>query len=297
MTAEPSPVGDRPDDKDLDGMTELALRAAAGDRAALGELCEEMIDPMYRLALRFCGDPTDAEDAAQEVMVRLVTGLSTFEGRSRFTTWAYTVAVRQLQRTKQRPAERSVAGPEPFGEFIDRHVDGAPFEGETKTEGDELAADVRLACTYGMLLCLSREQRIAYLIGDLLGFTDVVAAEIAEVAPATHRQRLSRARKVMRGLMAERCGLVRAGNPCRCSKLVQPSIEIGLLDRDAPAFARHRGVVLPIETDTLDRAAQELDLAAAAAEVYRSSPDVVHPETMWSALVESMPELLGLGGA
>jgi RNA polymerase sigma factor (sigma-70 family) len=99
-------------DADLDELTELALRSAAGDRVALGKLCEAMIDPMYRLALRFSGNPTDAEDAAQEVMVRLVTGLSTFEGRSQFTTWAYTVAVRQLQRTKRRPTEQSVAGPD-----------------------------------------------------------------------------------------------------------------------------------------------------------------------------------------
>ena len=280
-------------DADLDELTSLALDAAAGDRAALAELCERMIDPMYRLALRFCGNPTDAEDAAQEVMVRLVTGLSTFEGRSRFTTWAYTVAVRQLRRTRQRTAERSVAGPEPFGEFIDRYAGGEPFEGETATEAAELAADVRLSCTYGMLLCLSRDQRIAYLMGDLLGFTDVVAAEISAITPAAHRQRLARARRVMRDLMAERCGLVRAEHPCRCSKLVAPSIEVGLLDRADPGFARHRGVVLPITTDTLERAARELDVASAAAEVYRSSPRFERPDRLWESLTDAMPELLG----
>jgi RNA polymerase sigma factor (sigma-70 family) len=245
--------------------------------------------------LRFCGNPTDAEDAAQEVMVRLVTGLSTFEGRSRFTTWAYTVAVRQLRRSRQRAAERSVAGPEPFGEFIDRHI-GEPFEGESAIEVAELAADVRLSCTYGMLLCLSRDQRIAYLMGDLLGFTDVVAAEITEVSPAAHRQRLARARRVMRGLMAERCGLVRADNPCRCSKLVDASIATGLLDPAEPAFARHRGVVVPITTDTLERAARELDVAAAAAEVYRSSPRFERPDRLWASLERAMPELLAGGG-
>lgn len=280
-------------DADLDGLTSVALDASRGDRAALERLCAEMIDPVYRLALRFCGNPTDAEDAAQEVMVRLVTGLSTFEGRSRFTTWAYTVAVRQLLRTRRRRTEQSVAGPQPFGEWIDSHIAPAPFEGETRTETAELEADVRLSCTYGMLLCLARDQRIAYLMGDLLGFTDFVAAEITGVAPATHRQRLARARRVMRQLMGERCGLVRADNPCRCSKLVAPSIEAGLLDRERPAWASHRGLELPIETDTLERAAAELDLADAAAEVYRSTPDLVSPAAMWDDLVAAMPELLG----
>ena len=282
------------DDADLDRLTGLALAAAAGDGEALGSLCAEMLDPMYRLALRFCGDPTDAQDAAQEVMVRLITGLSTFEGRSRFTTWAYTVAVRQLQRTRRRPTEQSVVGPEPFGEFIDARLHHEPFEGESKTEADELAADVRLSCTYGMLLCLSRDQRIAYLMGDLLGFTDVEAAEIAGVSAAAHRQRLARARRVMRDLMADRCGLVRAANPCRCTRLVQPSIDAGILDRDASVFIRHRGVVIPIETETLDRAARELDLAVAAAEVHRDAPAFRGPSSLWHALTDSMPELLGV---
>lgn len=280
-------------DADLDRLTTVAVAAGKGDRAALDQLCGEMVDPMYRLALRFCGDPTDAEDAAQEVMVRLVTGLSTFEGRSRFTTWAYRVAVNQLKRTGQRRTERSVAGPQPFGEWIDAHIRPEPFEGETSTEAAELKADVRMACTYGMLLCLSRDQRIAYLMGDLLGFTDVVAAEITDVAPAAHRKRLSRARRVMRDLMGERCGLVRAENPCRCSKIVEPSIEVGLLDRTNPVWAHHRGLELSIETDTLQRAAAQLDLADAAAEVYRSVPDLVSPESMWENLVGAMPELLG----
>lgn len=278
---------------DLDGLSALAIRAQSGDRDAFERLCTTLVDPMYRLALRFCGNPTDAEDAAQEVMIKIITGLGSFEGRSRFTTWAYTVATRQLMRTRRRPTEQSVAGPEPFGAFIDQYVDREPFQAESQIEFEELAGDVRLSCTYGMLLCLSREQRVAYLLGDLLKFTDVECGEISGVTPAAHRQRLARARNVMRGLMADRCGLVRASNPCRCTKLIEPSIEVGLLDPHRPAFARHRGVTLPIEVDTLERAAAELDLAAAVAEVYCSSPNFELPADIWEGLQAAMPELLG----
>jgi RNA polymerase sigma factor (sigma-70 family) len=288
-----SASGDRFDDADLDDLTELALTARSGDPDALGELCRRMQDPMYRLALRFTGNPTDAEDAAQEVMVRLVTGLSTFEGRSRFTTWAYTVAVRQLLRTRRRFAEASVAGPEPFAAFIDRHVADPEWEPERRAELSELAADVRLSCTYGMLLCLSREQRLAYLMGDLLGFADVDGAVICGVSRAAFRQRLARARATMRQLMGERCGLVRSTSPCRCRRLVRASVENALLDPGEPRWARHAGVVLPLETETLARAAAELDVAAAAAEVYRADPTFVAPRALWERLSEAMPELLG----
>jgi RNA polymerase sigma factor (sigma-70 family) len=289
---EASGMDARPD-LDLDDLTALALAARDGDRAALEALCRTVQQPMYRLALRFCGHPADAEDAAQEVMIRLVTHLGSFQGRSRFTTWAYTVAVRQLLRTARRPAEASVSGPEGFAAFIDRHAADPAWEPARQVEYEELCADVRLSCTYGMLLCLSRDLRVVYLLGDLLGFTDLQGADICQISRAAFRQRLARARQVMRRLMGERCGLVRASNPCRCDRLVGASIEFGLLDPAHPRWARHGGVTLPIETTTIDAAARELDLAVAAAEVYRSDPTFAAPPTLWARLAAAMPVLLG----
>lgn len=279
-------------DNNIDELTETAIRARDGDRDALEELSGALQHPMYRLALRFTGNPVDAQDAAQEVMIRLITHLGQFEGRSRFTTWAYTVATRQLMRTAKRMAESSVAGPEGFAAFLDEHAADPAWQPDNQVEYDEFCADVRLACTYGMLLCLSREQRIAYLLGDLLRMTDSEGAEICEISRAAFRQRLARARATMRQLMGERCGLVRATNPCRCDRLVNASIDRGLLDPDDPRWARHAGVVLPIETDTLDSAARELDTAVAVAEVYRADPDFTSPPELWTKMRQAMPTLL-----
>ncbi len=58
----------------------------------------------------------------------------------------------------------------------------------------------------GMLLCLSRPLRLAYLLGDLMGMTDVEGAAICDTTPAAYRQRLARARATMRGVIADRCG-------------------------------------------------------------------------------------------
>ena len=121
-------------DSDLGELTSLALAAREGDRAALEGLCHGMPNPMYRLALRFTGAPVDAEDATQEIMIRLITQLGSFEGRARFTTWAYTVAVRHLMRMLRRPVEASVAGPEAFAAFIDQHAADAAWEPTTQVE-------------------------------------------------------------------------------------------------------------------------------------------------------------------
>lgn len=291
MDSTPRPSIDR-GDADLDEMTSLALAAQQGDQVALEELCRRLQGPMYRLALRFTGQPADAEDAAQEVLVRLVTHLSSFEGRARFTTWAYTVAVRQLLRTARRPTEASVAGAAAFARFLDQHAADPQWQPEDRALYDELCAEVRLSCTYGMLLCLSRPARVAYLVGDLLGFSHVQGAMICGTTPAAFRQRLSRARTVMREVMGRRCGLVRADNPCRCDRLVEVSRRLGVIDERRPAFTRHDRVELPIQTDTITAAAAELDLAVACSQVYRSDPTVHAPEQLWAQLSASMPHLL-----
>ncbi|MEU4622011.1 sigma factor [Actinoplanes sp. NPDC023801] len=145
---------------DLEG---LARRAVAGDARALEELCRGLQDLIFRLALRFSSDPEAAADATQEILILVVTHLAEFEGRSKLTTWVYTIASRHLLRTVRGPVEVSVAGPEPFADWLDRNLAPEPFTHHDEAEYRLLAGEVRLACTYGMLLVLSRPLRLAYL--------------------------------------------------------------------------------------------------------------------------------------
>jgi RNA polymerase sigma factor (sigma-70 family) len=188
----------------LDG---LAWRASEGDRDALSELVREIQHPMYRLALRFLGNPEDAQDACQEILIRIVTRLCTFEGRSKFSTWAYTVAVRTLLRTRRRLYESAVKGAEEYAAALDAglgDVDPTFEEAEYRL----LRKEIRISCTYGMLLCLPGAQRAAYLLADVLGLTDGEGAEILDTSREAFRQRVSRARRTLRFVIDNRCGLV-----------------------------------------------------------------------------------------
>jgi DNA-directed RNA polymerase specialized sigma24 family protein len=146
--------------------------------------------------------------------------LGQYEGRSQFMTWAYTVAVRQLMRTRKRQLESAVKGAEAYAAALDNGLADRDFTAE-EAEYRMLAAEVRISCTYGMLLCLSRPVRASYVLGDAMGMPDTLAAEICGITPAAQRQRLARARKTMRTIIAERCGLVDPANPCRCSRQIQ----------------------------------------------------------------------------
>jgi RNA polymerase sigma factor (sigma-70 family) len=265
----------------------LARRAAEGDRDALTELVREIQYPMYRLALRFLGNPDDAQDACQEILIRVVTRLGTFEGRSKFSTWAYTVAVRSLLRTRKRLYESAVRGAEEYAAALDAgmgDVDPTLEEAEYRL----LSEEVRISCTYGMLLCLPRPQRAAYVLADVLGLTDGEGAEILDCSREAFRQRVSRARRTIRVVIDNRCGLVDPANPCRCGRQIASGEAAGLIDRRRLPLARHpreeaRAWIEPV--------AKQLDMVAAIGDLYRFDRFAA-PAQLWDDLQARFPELL-----
>jgi len=268
-------------------LDDLARRAADGDRDALSALVRGIQHPMYRLALRFLGDPEDAEDACQEILIRIMTRLGTFEGRSAFTTWAYTVAVRSLLRTRRRRVESSVRGAERFAAFLDAGI------GEIDTTLEEaeyrlLCDEVRVSCTYGMLLCLTRPQRAAYLLADVLGLTDTDGAEILGCTREAFRQRVSRARRTLRHVIDNRCGLVDPANPCRCGRQIASGEAAGLIDRRRLPLARHPRQEARVWIEPL---AKQLDAVTAIGDFYRFDRFAA-PEELWDDLQARFPELL-----
>jgi RNA polymerase sigma factor (sigma-70 family) len=270
----------------------LASLATAGDAAALDELLRRVQQPMYRLSLRFLGHPADAEDATQEILIRLTTHLASFEGRSAFTTWAYTIAFRMLLRTRKRAVEASVVSAEQFASFLDANLADRDFPAEA-AEYRELCEEVRVSCTYGMLLCLSRPVRAAYLLGDVLGVTDQEGAEICGVSPAAFRQRLARGRATIRRIVDGRCGVVDSANPCRCGRQIEGSIAAGIMRRDQRVFADHPrdAAHVRIDRDAFERAADQIESVVAIGDLYRRDRFAA-PATVWARLREAMPDLI-----
>jgi RNA polymerase sigma factor (sigma-70 family) len=88
-------------------MDEITLpvvqRAVAGERAAMKQIMRALQRPFFTLAQRMLLSPAEAEDAAQECLLRVATQLSQFEGGSRFSTWAWKVAVNRTVELKRKP--------------------------------------------------------------------------------------------------------------------------------------------------------------------------------------------------
>ena len=124
----------------------------------------------------------DAEDATQEILVRVVTRLSQFDFRSQLKTWVYRVAVNYILDVKKSPVERLHLSFERFAEDL---ADGLSADGPMDAERSLLVEEVKIGCTLGMLQCLDRPHRLAYVLGEILEIPGPEAADALEIPPTS----------------------------------------------------------------------------------------------------------------
>ena len=100
-------------------------KAVSGDRKALEELLTGIQDPVFHLSLRMLGSIPDAEDATQEILLKVMTHLSSFRGESAFTTWAVSYTHLDVYKRQDDIRSRRIQlGVEETWEGV--HVSGTP---------------------------------------------------------------------------------------------------------------------------------------------------------------------------
>ena len=263
---------------DLESVVQKALK---GERTAIEVLIHEVKGPIYNLAHRMLLFPEDAQDATQEILIRVITHLSTFQGNSAFTTWAYRIAANYLinEKSKNRRKAQEVTF-ETYALQIDTgQSDSIAF---TKNQGeiDLLEEEVKVSCTHGLLHCLNPTNRLIYILGDVLDYNSSEAAEILEITPASFRKQLSRSREKIRNFLTAKCGLVDESNPCRCKKKVDFLIDQDLIQPASLRFAQHtnRSIDLMKKIDHLEETLS----------VFRSVPVLEAPEEVLAEVKETI---------
>ena len=233
----------------------LVQRAANGDRAALEEALAGVQDLVFNLSLRMLGTFHDAEDASQDILVKVMTRLSSFRGESAFDTWVFRIAVNHLRDYKkhlfaQRPLSFAF-----YGEDIrsGRAADAPDLTGGV--DSSLLAQELKLSCTNVMLQCLDPESRCAFILGTMFHLDSRDAGDILDLTPEAYRQRLSRARRRMADFLSDYCGEYGNGT-CRCANRVNYAIQNRRIAPDRLEFTAARPSETALEVTA---AMEELD--------------------------------------
>ena len=202
----------------------LVNKATAGDKAALETLIASVQDIVFNLSLRMLGTFADAEDATQDILLKMITHLSSFRGDSSFTTWVFSIAANHLKNYKKHMFAHYPLSFEYYGDDIENgKIQDVP-DLTQNVEKDILAEELKMSCTNVMLQCLDTESRCIFILGTMFKVDSRVAGDILKMTPESYRQRLSRIRKKMADFLGQYCGEYGTGR-CRCKNRVNYAIQ------------------------------------------------------------------------
>ena len=273
-----SPLSETPADPPDEQLVSLAQR---GDLRALEQIVGRHGPWIFNVAARMVWRRDEAADVTQEVLVKVVTRLSTFRGESAFRTWLYRIVVNQVINLKKRRPLESAARPfESFARGLDDSGDAPTPDEPGGVPAALLVEEAKIGCTLGMLTCLDRRQRVVFVLGEILGVTDRVGAEVTELSPENFRQVLARARRDLYSFMNDKCGLVNKANPCRCARKTRGFIEKGYVDPKNLQFVPER--LVQIRTVTPSRSRELHALEREHAELFREQPMLAVPDEVLS---------------
>lgn len=235
----------------------LVDQATAGDKKALETLVTGVQDMVFNLSLRMLGTFADAEDATQDILLKVITHLSSFRGDSLFTTWVFSIAVNYLKNYRKHMFAGCPLSFEYYGDDIEnRKMQNVP-DLTQNVETELLAEELKMSCTNVMLQCLDVESRCIFILGTMFKLDSRIAGDILAMTPEAYRQRLSRIRKKMADFLGQYCGEY-GGGKCKCKDRVNYAIQnhrINPLCLDYIAATE-----IPIETITdVKNAMDEID--------------------------------------
>ncbi|MHC4945158.1 MAG: RNA polymerase sigma factor [Planctomycetota bacterium] len=267
---------------------ELVTLALEGKKKALEELVRRHQSWIFNIALRMTGDPEDAEDVTQEVLLVILTKLSTFRRESRFRTWIYRIVANHVLTMKKRKLEKVFSSFDHYGEAIDGTPNNDPPDPKTiPVDLPLLLEEIRTLCMMGMLLCLDREQRLIFVLGEIFGMSDAIGSEIFEISRDNFRKKLSRARQSVHAFMKERCGLVHEDNSCLCARKAKTILDKKEIDPSRLRF--HGKNAIKVSEIFEEKQARFLSyIESRCLDLFRQDPFMEPPE-----FVRSFRKILG----
>lgn len=211
-------------------------KAVAGDKESLENVILSVQDLIFNLSLRMLGSFPDAEDATQDILLKIITHLSSFKGESAFSTWAFCIAANHLKNYQKHMFAKFPLSFEFYGDDIKNgSIDDVP-DLTQNVETSILAEELKLSCTNVMLQCLDTESRCIFILGTMFKVDSRIAGDILGITPEAYRQRLSRIRGKMADFLKEYCGEYGNGT-CRCQNRVNYAIKNHRINPKQLSFA------------------------------------------------------------
>jgi RNA polymerase sigma-70 factor (ECF subfamily) len=173
----------------------------SGDRAEFARLVERYSNQIYRLALKFLGNPHDAEDVLQETFIKAMRGLPNFEGRSSVSTWLYRIAMNEALMILRKASPEMVPVEEPDGDDEDL-TSGLILTDWCCLPEEELLSGESRRFLDQAVRKLPETLRSVFVLRDVEGLSIRDTAEALGISETAVKTRLLRARLKLRDMLS-----------------------------------------------------------------------------------------------
>ena len=179
----------------------LLRRACKGDVQAFEELMQSHESRIYAIALRMMGNREDAQDCAQEAMVRIYRAMGSFKGQSALATWIYRITMNTCLDELRRRKARKVTS-------LDSLVDNGWSPTDTGDTPEEHGLRVEKQNALNQAIqSLPDDMRAAIILRDVKGYSYDEIASILDANVGTIKSRISRGREKLREILSKQSEL------------------------------------------------------------------------------------------
>lgn len=168
------------------------------------EFLEANAQPVYNLALRLVGNSADAEDLAQDALLRALKAWPKFRGEASATTWVYRITVNTWKNRVRSEKRRGFWKTLPLGLFLgDEEEESAetPLADDSPPLDAELQSQEASKAVQAALMKLDEESRAVVVLRDIKGLSYQEIAESLSLPEGTVKSRISRARESLKAML------------------------------------------------------------------------------------------------
>lgn len=190
------------------------------ERHEIDSLVDNYSNKVYNLAYRVTGNKQDAEDVVQETFMQVYENIDKFRGDSAIYTWIYKIALNNSLKLKKRVEKAYVDSLEEKIEMFKDNIPGEIQEWYNDPEKsvliNELLSEIRNGCLHLISFKLPKNQRIVYIMRNVLGFSYDEISEVLGISNNVIKARLNRARTNLSEYFSNRCQWLTKDNTCTC---------------------------------------------------------------------------------
>lgn len=206
----------------------------------LTRLLEEIKNQIFNLSIRMLSNVQLAEDATQDILLKIINQIDTLKDENKFEPWALTIAKNYLLNVIKEDSRFKRISFEVMEKDCNIPMNEFYLNDIPDLDKNKMLIELKISCSQAMLMCLSKEERYIYILSSMFELNSVNGSAIMGITPDNYRQKLHRAKLRLKNFLENNCGLINKSATCKCNKRLDYAISNGRISKERLTFTEEK---------------------------------------------------------